>query len=71
MNAVGICFRTVSEVRNKYRNLQRGAKAKFSVSRREMQRTGGGPPPPVTTPAEEIIINSLRDTASFSGVEEA
>ena len=69
VNAVGICFKSVSEVKNKYRNLQRDAKEKCFVSRREMQRTGGGQPPPITTPTEEMIINSLQNTPYFSGIE--
>lgn len=45
VNVLGVCFRTEAEVRNKYRNMCRGAKEKFTNSRKEMSKTGGGPPP--------------------------
>ncbi|XP_063438385.1 uncharacterized protein LOC134719308 [Mytilus trossulus] len=68
VNALGVCMRSETEVRNKYRNMCRGAKEKFTNNRKEMGKTGGGPPPTQLTVAEENIVNAMRDSASFIGV---
>ncbi|XP_063400204.1 uncharacterized protein LOC134684825 [Mytilus trossulus] len=68
VNALGVCMRSETEVRNKYRNMCRGAKEKFTNNRKEMGKTGGGPPPTQLTFAEENIVNAMRDSASFIGV---
>ncbi|CAC5367826.1 unnamed protein product [Mytilus coruscus] len=68
VNALGVCLRTETEVRNRWRNLTRGAKQKFTNVQRERSQTGGGPPPTQPSQAEENIINCMRDTASFRGV---
>ncbi|CAG2251563.1 unnamed protein product [Mytilus edulis] len=68
VNALGVCMRSETEVRNKYRNMCRGAKEKFTNNRKEMSKTGGGPPPTQLTIAEENIVNAMRDSASFIGV---
>jgi hypothetical protein len=65
VNALGVCLRTEAEVKNKWRNMSRGAKEKFTQERKEMSKTGGGP----ATQAEENIINALKDTASFKGID--
>lgn len=41
VNAVG----TISEVKEKWTNLQRTAKNELSKFRKEQRKTGGGPPP--------------------------
>ncbi|CAC5418003.1 unnamed protein product [Mytilus coruscus] len=68
VNALGVCLRTETEVRNRWRNLTHGAKQKFNYVQRERSQTGGGPPPIQPSQAEENIINCMRDTASFRGV---
>ncbi|CAG2231520.1 unnamed protein product [Mytilus edulis] len=68
VNALGVCLRTETEVRNRWRNLTRGAKQKFTTVQKERTQTGGGPPPTQPSQAEENIINCMRDTASFRGV---
>ncbi|XP_063397186.1 uncharacterized protein LOC134681481 [Mytilus trossulus] len=68
VNALGVCMRSETEVRNKYRNMCRGAKEKFTINRKEMSKTGGGPPPTQLTIAEANIVNAMRDSASFIGV---
>ena len=69
VNALGVCLRTEAEVRNKWRNMTRGAKEKFTLQRKESFKTGGGPAPPKPSQAEENIINAMRDTASFKGID--
>ncbi|XP_063436061.1 uncharacterized protein LOC134717460 [Mytilus trossulus] len=68
VNALGVCLRTETEVRNRWRNLTRGAKQKFTTVQKERAQTGGGPPPTQPSQAEENIINCMKDTASFRGV---
>ncbi|CAC5382439.1 unnamed protein product [Mytilus coruscus] len=68
VNVLGVCMRSEIEVRNKYRNMCRCAKEKFTNNRKEMSKTGGGPPPTQLTIAEENIVNAMRDSASFIGV---
>ncbi|XP_063438323.1 uncharacterized protein LOC134719248 [Mytilus trossulus] len=68
VNKLGVYMRSETEVRNKYRNMCRGAKEKFTNNRKEMGKTGGGPPPTQLTVAEENIVNAMRDSASFIGV---
>ncbi|XP_063412614.1 uncharacterized protein LOC134695320 [Mytilus trossulus] len=68
VNALGVCMRSETEVRNKYRNMCRGAKEKFTNNRKEMGKTVGGPPPTQLTVADENIVNAMRDSASFIGV---
>ncbi|XP_071176869.1 myb-related transcription factor, partner of profilin-like [Mytilus edulis] len=67
VNALGVCLRTETEVRNRWRNRSRGAKQKFTTVQKERSQTGGGPPPTQPSQAEENI-NCMRDTASFRGV---
>ena len=69
VNALGVCLRTEAEVKNKWRNMPRGVKEKFTQERKERSKTGGGPAPQKPTQAEENIINALKDTASFKGID--
>ena len=69
VNALGVCLRKEAEVKNKWRNLSRGAKGKFTPERKERSKTGGGPAPQKPTQAAENIINVLKDTASFKGID--
>ena len=69
VNGLGVCLRTEAEGKNKWRNMSRGAKEKFTQERKERSKTGGGPVPHRPTQAEENIINVLKDTASFKGID--
>jgi hypothetical protein len=69
VNAIGVCLRTEAEVKNKWRNMSRGAKGKFTQERKERSKTWGGPAPQKPTQGEENIINALKDTASFKGID--
>ena len=69
VNALGVCLRTEAEVKNKWRNMSRGAKEKFTQERKERSKTGGGPAPQKPTQAEDNITNALKDTVSFKGID--
>ena len=45
VNAVGTANRTVSEVKDKWKNFHSTAKKEFSEFKRESKKTGGGQPP--------------------------
>ena len=45
VNAVGTANRTVSEVKDKWKNLHSTAKKEFPEFKIESRKTGGGPPP--------------------------
>lgn len=69
VNAAGHASRTVSEVKEKWTNLQRTAKQEFAKFRKEQRKTGGGPQPRTPSAATEKIIEMFQDTPSFKGLE--
>ncbi|CAG2252145.1 unnamed protein product [Mytilus edulis] len=69
VNALGVSYRKLSTVKNKFRNLTRDAKEKFTYERKERNKTGGGPAPKPISMAEENIINAMKDTSSFKGID--
>ncbi|XP_044168967.1 uncharacterized protein LOC122953205 [Acropora millepora] len=69
VNAVGTAHRSVSEVKEKWTNLQRTAKNELSKFRKEQRKTGGGPPPKLPSKGTDKILELLKDTPSFSGLQ--
>ena len=69
VNAVGTAHRSVSEVKEKWTNLQRTAKNELSKFRKEQRKTGGGPAPKIPSESTERILELLQDTPSFSGLK--
>lgn len=67
MNALGVSFLTVTEIRNKYRNMFHGTKEKFTYSREQIDKTGRVPPPIQLSVAKENIMDAMKDSAAFSG----
>ncbi|XP_071138426.1 uncharacterized protein [Mytilus edulis] len=65
-----VSYRQVLTVKTKFRNLTRDAKDKFTYEKTERNRTGGGPAPKPISVAEENIINALKDTSSFKGIDD-
>ncbi|VDI64053.1 Hypothetical predicted protein [Mytilus galloprovincialis] len=69
VNALGVSYRKLSTVKTKFRNLTRDAKEKFTYERKERNKTGGGPAPKPISMAEKNIINAMKDTSSFKGID--
>ncbi|VDI75652.1 Hypothetical predicted protein, partial [Mytilus galloprovincialis] len=69
VNALGVSYRKLSTVKTKSRNLTRDAKEKFTYQRKERNKTGGGPTPKPISMTEENIINAMKDTSSFKGID--
>ena len=56
VNAVGTADRTVSEVKDRWKNLLSTARKEFFEFKRELKKTRGGPPPkPPNVSSKEII----------------
>ena len=68
VNAVGLSSRTVTEVKDKWKNLHSTAKKEFSSFRRERRMTGGGPAPKPSSVASEKIIEICEETPAFHGL---
>lgn len=68
INLMGVCKRTVDEVKTKWSNETRRLKRSFSDYQREQKKTGGGPPPKSPSSEDERVIELFKNTASFSGI---
>ncbi|VDI05446.1 Hypothetical predicted protein [Mytilus galloprovincialis] len=68
-NTLRVSYRKLSTVKTKFRNLTRDAKEKFTYERKERNKTGGGPAPKPISMAEKNIINAMKDTSSFKGID--
>ena len=68
VNAVGTAKRTVTEVKDKWKNLHSIAKKEFAEFKRETKITGGGRAPKSPSVASKEIIEVLEDTPAFSGL---
>ena len=68
VNAVGVDKRTVTEVREKWKNLHSTAKREFTNFRKESKKTGGGPAPKEISAATSKVIELFQDTPSFVGL---
>ncbi|XP_062578028.1 uncharacterized protein LOC134239909 [Saccostrea cucullata] len=69
VNAVGVAKRNLSEVKDKWRNMCREAKMKFTENRRQMTKTGGGPPPTPLSQTMQDVVDMYKDASSFHGIE--
>ena len=56
VSVVGIAHLSVSEVKEKWRNLQRTAKNELSKFRKEQRKTGGGQPPKMSSKGTDKIL---------------
>lgn len=68
VNAVGVAYRTVQEVRDKWKNMTSAAKKEFSAFGKEQRKTGGGPAPKKPSAGTAKIIEIFKETTSFTGL---
>ncbi|XP_048589691.1 myb/SANT-like DNA-binding domain-containing protein 4 isoform X2 [Nematostella vectensis] len=69
VNAVGVAYRTVEEVRVKWKALFSVAKKEYSVAKKGKRQTGGGPPPKEPSEISKQIVEVYDNTPGFSGIE--
>ena len=69
VNAVGVTVRTTAEVREKWKSLHSQAKREFTELAKEQKKTGGGPAPKMPSTSTAKIIDLLKDTPLFTGLE--
>ncbi|CAG2200929.1 unnamed protein product [Mytilus edulis] len=70
INSLGVAYRTGNEIRDKWRNTVSKANKAFTEQRREVSKTGGGPPPKPIPPQFEAVIDLMKDSSSFTGIDE-
>ncbi|CAG2192391.1 unnamed protein product [Mytilus edulis] len=69
INSLGVAYRTGNEIRDKWRNTVSKANKAFTEQRREVSKTGGGPPPKPIPPQFEAVIDLMKDSSSFTGID--
>ncbi|XP_076116618.1 uncharacterized protein LOC143084096 [Mytilus galloprovincialis] len=69
VNSLGVAYRTGNEIRDKWRNTVSKAKKAFTEQRREVSKTGEGPPPKPIPPQFEAVIDLMKDSSSFTGID--
>lgn len=69
VNSLGVAIRTATEVRNKWRNTTRVAKAVYTTHSSELFKTCGGPAPKQPSSAVGKVIDLMKDTTSFRGIQ--
>ncbi|VDI68839.1 Hypothetical predicted protein [Mytilus galloprovincialis] len=70
INSLRVTYRTGNEIRDKWRNTVSKANKAFTEQRREVSKTGGGPPPKPIPPQFEAVIDLMKDSSSFTGIDE-
>lgn len=68
VNSLGVCVRTSTEVKDKWRAMVSSAKKMHNNLGKERRMTGGGPKPPSPTSTTKKIIDLFGDNPSFSGI---
>ena len=68
VNALGVCVRTVQEVKDKWRGMVSSAKKEHSKIGKEKKMTGGGRKPGSPNPSTQKIIDLFGEDPSFSGI---
>ena len=68
VNSLGVCLRSVQEVKDKLRGMVGNAKKEHSQFSTAQRKTGGGPKPSSPKGATQKIIELFGDDPSFSGI---
>lgn len=68
VNALGVCVRTVQEIKDKWRGMISSAKKEHCNVAKQKRMTGGGQKPSSPKPTTKKIIDLFGDNPSFSGI---
>ena len=68
VTAVGVAYRTVQEVWDKWKSLTSTAKKEFSDFGKEQRKTGGGPASKKPSNATAKIVEIFKETPLFTGL---
>jgi Myb/SANT-like DNA-binding domain len=68
VNALGVCERSVFEIKEKWNNMKKKAKEAYTVQKLSSKKTGGGPPISVMDPITEDVAELYQQSASFTGI---
>ncbi|KAK3746011.1 hypothetical protein QZH41_011285, partial [Actinostola sp. cb2023] len=68
VNSLGVCLRTIQEVKDKWRTMVTGAKKEFNKVSTSRKMTGGGGGPESPTGQTKKLIELFGDDPSFSGI---
>ena len=69
VNSLGVCLRSVCEVKNTWRGMVGAAKKEFSKFGASQRKTGGGEKPASPKSSSKKIIELFRDDPSFFGIQ--
>ena len=69
VNSLGVCQRTVQQIKNKWTNIVGDGKEKDAQLKKSHGKTGGGPPCSPPTATQEKVICMMSETPGFSGLE--
>ncbi|XP_015754531.1 PREDICTED: myb/SANT-like DNA-binding domain-containing protein 4 isoform X2 [Acropora digitifera] len=69
VNSLGVCLRSVSEVKEKWRGMVGAAKKEFSKFRASQRKTVGGEKPASPKTSSKEIIEIFGDDPSFSRIQ--
>ena len=68
INSVGVASRSVTDIKEKWRNLTKKAKAEVTLQKISMAKTGGGPPVPLLDPILDDIAGLYETSEAFHGI---
>ena len=69
VSRVGVAHRSDHDVKQKWTNMQREAKAANSQYKKSIRATGGGSPAVEPTAAQQDIIQMFQDDDAFHGIQ--
>ena len=68
VNSLGVCLRSVSEVKDKWRSMVSIARKEYSKVNKDQRKTGGGEKPTSAKNSTRKIIDLFGEDPSFSGI---
>ena len=69
VNSLGVCLRSVAEVKDKWRGMVSAAKREHTQCASSQRKTGGGEKPASPKSSTKKIIDLFGDDPTFSGID--